>query len=223
MDLIAGAKDFPMTPAFIRLFTPADEARIRDICFSTALYGRPMPPAVAERDWLTDALLGYHFAAEPESLLVAEVDGAVVGYLAGCVDTLRQQRWFLRKQALPLFIRAAFSRQIVAAGFWKLGLAAMGPALAMRQRLREIVADYPALLHINLDAPRQGQGVGQQLLDRFSARLREQRIPGVHVTTATAAGRAFFAKNGFTLVASHPIHAVLGLPPSLHCLMARTP
>ena len=223
MDLTAGAKDFAMTLASIRSFTPADEERVRDICFATALFGRPMPPAVADRNWLTDALLGYHFAAEPESLLVAEADGNVIGYLAGCADPRRHQRWFRQKQARSLVLRAVFSRQIVAPGFWKLGLAALGPSWGLRRSLRKIAAAYPAFLHVNLDADWQGQGIGRRLLDHFAAQLRERHVPGVHVTTATVAGRAFFARNGFALVAARPIRAVLGLPPGLYCLMARTP
>ena len=213
---------FAVTAASIRSFRPADEERVRDICYATALYGRPMPPSVADRKWLTDALLGYHFAAEPESLLVAETDGSVIGYLAGGMDARRQQNWFLHEQALPLFFRAVFSRQFVSAGFWRLGLAAWGPARVLRGELRKIRDSHPAFLHVNLDAAWRGKGVGQQLLENFFGRIRERHVPGVHVTTGTLAGRAFFAKNGFSLVAEHPIRAVLGVPPGRHCLMART-
>ena len=205
----------------IRLFRPSDEPRIRDICFATALYGQPMRPVMADREWMTDVLLGYHFAAEPELLLVAELDGGVAGYLAGGSDARRQQRWFRQNRLGPLALRAVRSREILNARFWKLGWASAGPALRLHRILRRIVDEYPAFLHMNLDAAWQGQGIGRRLLDAFIPMLRERQIPGVHITTGTAAGRAFFAKNGFTLMASRAIRAVLNLPPGMQCLLAR--
>ena len=205
----------------VRRFAPADEPRIRDICFATALYGQPMQSVIADRAWMTDALLGYHFAVEPESLWVADADGVVVGYLAGCTDARRQGQWFRQRLFWPLVGRAVRSREIVNVRSWKLGWAAIGPALGIHRRARRIAAEYPALLHINLDAAWQGRGVGKRLLDAFLAALREQRIPGVQIVTGTVAGRAFFAKHGFALVAARPIRAVLDLPPGKQCLMAR--
>ncbi len=212
-----------MNPAAsIRLFQPADESRVREICFATALYGQPMDQVVSDAAWMTDVLLGYHFAAEPERLWVAEADGNVVGYLAGCSNALRQQRWFRRKALWPLLFRALRSRRILNARAARLARAAAGPSLGVHRAVRDILAGHPALLHLNLDASHQGQGIGARLLDAYIVRLREEHVPGVHLTTGTVAGQSFFGKHGFRLVTARPIPAVLGLPPGRHALMARS-
>lgn len=209
-------------PATIRLFRPADEAQVRDICFTTAFFGHPMEPVVSDRRWVTEALLGYHFAAEPDLLFVAEAGDAVVGYLAGGTDALRQRRWFRRERLWPLAVGALRSRRILNARSVRAALAAVAPFYAVHRRWRCLIRDYPAFLHVNLAAPWQGQGIGRRLLDEFAARLRERRIPGLHASTATAAGQAFFAKQGFRIVVARPIRKILDLPPGTLSLMART-
>jgi ribosomal protein S18 acetylase RimI-like enzyme len=208
-------------PAAIRLIRPADESRVRDICFATALYGQPMHSVIADRMWMTDVLLDYHFTMEPESLLVAEVGGVVVGYLAGCSDPRRQQQWFMRKKIWTLLARAIQSRQILNARSWKLLRASAQPFWYIRHRLHQYVHAYPAFLHINLDVSWQGRGVGKRLLDEFLTMLRERRILGVHISTGTTAGRVFFSKHEFLLLGAFPIKGVMGIPPGMQCLMGR--
>lgn len=210
-------------PATVRLFRPADEAQVRNICHATAFFGQSMAPVVADLRWVTDALLGYHLAVEPDLLFVAEAGGAVVGYLAGGSDALGERLWFRQETLWRLVVRALRSRRIVNARSLRAALAAAAPFYAVHRRWRSICRDYPAFLHVNLAAAWQGQGIGRRLLDEFSARLRERRIPGVHVSTATAAGQAFFAKQGFRLVVARPIGKILDRPPGTLCLMVRKP
>ncbi len=201
-----------MSDAVIRAFRPADEDRVREICFNTALYGQPIGSVLDDRRLVTDALVGYHIRFEPEALFVAEADGRVVGYLTGCLSDARFQRLYAARIAPGLAAR------FLAGGFWRLPrvgrLLAAGVTLARRARAarKGRLGPYPAHLHTNLDSGAQGGGIGSALMEAFVARLKERRIGGVHVSTGTEAGKAFFEKHGFERFAVYAAPAFLDQP-----------
>ena len=64
---------------------------------------------------------------------------------------------------------------------------------------KDLFKEYPAHFHINIDTQLQGQGLGQQLLDRYLDLLKESHISGVHIMTAADARTvSFYFRNGFT-------------------------
>lgn len=205
----------------IRPFLPVDETRVREICYATALLGGPIQPLIPDLMWVSDALLGYHLVEEPDLLLVAEAEGVIAGYLAGGTDVRRQQRWFRKHNLWPLMLRAVRSRRILNARTCRTGLALVPAFWGVHRQAPHIHLEYPAFLHINLAGAWQGRGVGAQLLEKYLADLRARRIPGLHVSTGTVAGQAFFAKHGFREMAARPRPEIPGVPAGKLCLMAR--
>src|SRR6185295_6473159 len=72
----------------VRPYSPDDISRVRDICRITARAG-PFLPYCDEPDLACALFLDPHITLEPQSCFVAELDGVVVGYLAGTCDTAR--------------------------------------------------------------------------------------------------------------------------------------
>lgn len=193
-----------MTEMLVRHYRPPDEEAVRRICGDTALYGQTIERLIKDRESVVDALIGYYTEFETESLLVADHEGEVVGYLAGCVDTKRFERLF------SLHILPRLIARFVTHGHWHRALswrvlAALGQTGHERQRiLRSIVDAYPAHCHMNIAAGFRRRGVGALLFGSFLRYLVQRGARGIHVSTATEAGKAFFLKKGFTVLGRHP-------------------
>ena len=69
----------------IRPYSPADRDAVRRICCDTGFQGDPVDPLFCDREIFADFFTRYYTDWEPESAFVAEVDGAVVGYLIACL------------------------------------------------------------------------------------------------------------------------------------------
>jgi hypothetical protein len=69
----------------VRPYTPAYREAVRHICCETGFMGRPVDTLFSDREVFADFFTRYYTDWEPESCLVAEADGEVVGYLAGCL------------------------------------------------------------------------------------------------------------------------------------------
>jgi hypothetical protein len=132
-------------------------------------------------------------------LFVAVMDGALVGYLAGCVDSsafpsesermaqaIRKYRLFLRPRTAAFFARglvdlawAALRRQPTAGEFYD--------------------ARWPAHLHINVAREARGTGAADGLMTRWFDRLDAVGSPGCHLQTLVENTRAvrFFERMGF--------------------------
>lgn len=70
----------------IRSYKLSDRARIRYICCEVANRGARIDDYFPDEEITADLLTYYYTEYEPESILVAEVDGVVIGYLTGCTD-----------------------------------------------------------------------------------------------------------------------------------------
>ncbi|NQT93183.1 MAG: hypothetical protein HQ559_10515 [Lentisphaerae bacterium] len=68
----------------VRPYNPGDREAVRHICCETGFMGNPVDPVFTDRDVFADFLTRYYTDWEPESTLIAEADGKVVGYLTGC-------------------------------------------------------------------------------------------------------------------------------------------
>jgi ribosomal protein S18 acetylase RimI-like enzyme len=211
-----------MNHLIIRSYRAGDEDRVRGICFDTALFGRPMRGSFGDRRLVTDALLGYYLEFESESLLVAEVDGDVAGYLSGCLDTARFERLYARRIVPALAVRFALGGAWLNPSAWSLLRVSVILARRAQAAQRGVLGPYPAHLHANVDARYQGRGVGSDLLNAFLERLREVRVGGVHLSTGTDGGKAFFGKNGFVRLRTYAAPALLGAPSHEIWLMGRT-
>lgn len=192
----------------IRPFSKPDEPAVRDICYSTALYGRPISALMPDPELITTALIGYYLRFEPELLLTAQVDGKTAGYLAGCHDTLRFQRIYRRSIVPALALRLLTHGHWRSKFVWRLAWRSAAYASHWETSHRRLLVEYPAHLHVNVGAAYRGMGVGARLLARFLEDLRKAGIRGVHVSAASPEGAAFFRKLGFDVADAYPMASV---------------
>jgi ribosomal protein S18 acetylase RimI-like enzyme len=184
----------------IRPYHPGDESTVRRICFETALFGGPMAGHFDDPQLVSDTLLMYYLHYEPEHISVADAEGRVAGYVAGARDT----RVFMRRYALYVAPRLGFDLigrgHVVRPRSLEVIVAGLRNGSRWARIRRRVVRDYPAHCHVNVDADFRRTGVGNELLERFEAQLVEEHSPGIHVTTETEAGKAFFAAAGFRVL-----------------------
>lgn len=181
-----------------------DRAAVFDICVRTGDAGRDARAAASAVDGAVDgaaevAVAGLldRYAApylelEPEFALVAELDGVVVGYALGALDT------------------RGFADRFEA---WRGNGAGGGDSLndverrehAESLRSPESVA-YPSHLHIDLLPAAQGRGAGRLLIEELVTRLAAAGSTGVHlgVDPRNIGALAFYPRVGFTEVRRSP-------------------
>jgi GNAT superfamily N-acetyltransferase len=128
-------------------------------------------------------------------LTVLDDDGAPVGYVLAAVDTRKfereaEERWWprLRERYRQSGNRSTADEEMIAL--------IHHPELASN----EVVADYPAHLHIDLLPHVQGKGVGPMLMDWLFAELKSRGVLGVHLGADPRNKRAigFYEHLGFT-------------------------
>lgn len=144
-------------------------------------------------------LIGHLYSApygviEPDNVLVAEDEEGVAGYIVGTYDTF------------------AFAEKLEAEWWPALRERYADPAgLTQADRLRveailrphvsppELVAAYPAHIHMNLLPHLRGQGVGTGLLSAWRDKARSSGVTGIHLgaSTSNTGGVAFWTKSGF--------------------------
>lgn len=194
-----------MTAPLVRPYRPGDLEAVRTICCDTAFYGEPIERVLTDRPLIAESLLSYYAEIEPESFFIAEQESKVIGYLTGCLDTARFERIYARR-ILPRLLR-----QFVTHGHWHRRISwqmFISMFRAGRQQFRDrqrVITAYPAHCHVNLEAGARRTGTGTTLIETFFRHAREHRVMGVHVSTATDQGKAFFAKAGFTMLARYPL------------------
>ncbi|MGI6457088.1 MAG: GNAT family acetyltransferase [bacterium] len=86
----------------IRQYSPEDREAVRQICCNTGFQGDPVDPLFSDRDVFADFFTRYYTDWEPETALVAEADGKVVGYMIGCSRST--YHWFVEKYILFFII-----------------------------------------------------------------------------------------------------------------------
>lgn len=69
----------------VRNFKPEDRDGVRHICCETGLMGDPVDRLFSDRELFADFFTRYYTDYEPESAMVAESEGRIVGYILGCL------------------------------------------------------------------------------------------------------------------------------------------
>lgn len=196
----------------IRPYAVSDRAAVRKICCDTADAGRPVEAFCDDRELIGDLLMNYYTEFEPASAWVVEQfgeepsTGEVAGYLAGCCDTSRFKRimfwWIVPKALFKAFWRGTWC----SAALWRLIRWNLMPCLRRLGHRAMPLAEYPAHLHINLQADMHGQGVGRRLVNQFLGKLRAAAVSGVHVSTRedNISALGFFEKIGFVRLGRQP-------------------
>lgn len=203
----------------IREYRESDWPAVRDICAQTALYGRPIEPLLDDRELVAAALLGSYVRYERGCFLVEDSKGRIEGYLAGCPDTRRFMRLFTLRALPGLCIRFVARGTVLCPAAWRI-IAAIASGARRRHRLIS-AAEYPAHCHINVISAARRSGTGARLLEEFLRRLRALGVRGVHVSASSEAGKRFFAKMGFAVVAAYPVPPLGGIRPGEAWLMGK--
>ena len=197
-----------MTEIVIRPYKPEDEASIQEITYRTGFNGEDL----TGRHYFDDQRLFflifiyYYVHFEPEHCFVAVSDDrqpAVVGFICGTPDTVAQEANYARKIPWRIGLRAfAYTSWRSPRTFKTLiDMNHQREGLPDQERSKQIVAKYPAHLHINLMPGYQGLGIGSRLIQTFEDHMRRLGVSGVHLTTTNQNFKAvpFYQKMGFSL------------------------
>jgi ribosomal protein S18 acetylase RimI-like enzyme len=158
----------------LRRAKPADQAAIYRICRSTGDAGADVPPG-RDGQLLGHLFAGPYLALSADFARVVEDELGIGGYLVASPDSSRfyadmERLWLpgLRRQYADFVAQDPADERLHALLFshWSLD-----PRLA----------DWPAHLHLNLDARMQGRGIGSELMVAGLAALRAAGAPGVHL------------------------------------------
>jgi ribosomal protein S18 acetylase RimI-like enzyme len=194
----------------VRTFAEADRTALREL-FPRAGAGSPSGSLWGHPESEAAVYLDPYMDLEPESLFVAVADGALVGYLAGCLDSARFPREDARIAQAIRRRRLLLRPRTVA--FFTRGLVDVAWAALRHEPTAGDFADprWPAHLHINVAPSARGTGAADRLMTRWLARLRETDSPGCHLQTLAENARAvrFFERMGCTRHGPTPLVAGL--------------
>jgi len=180
----------------IRKYRPEDREAVRNIFADASFYGAPIE---GDRELAAD-FTNYYTDREPESAFVAEMDGRVIGFLLGCLDTERKERICKNELARPHFykaLRRGYYFQfktfinLIRQTWGRVQLFSLrdimgGEVQKLLKKVKAITTEYPAHLHIFIGDPSlRGKGIGKALIENYFAYLREHGISGVHLGTTS--------------------------------------
>jgi ribosomal protein S18 acetylase RimI-like enzyme len=176
----------------VRPYLPSDFCAIYRICHLTS-------PAAA--DPASNSELHGHFYAgpyihyEPDLCFVLTGDEEPCGYVLGTRDSTIFAKRMNQEWLPPLRKRYPLRPPEDASDDAKL----IKLMHAKRSVNKELVATYPAHLHIDLLWLAQGKKMGHKLMDAFLDRLMTLSVAGVHLSTDTDNTRAvaFYERAGF--------------------------
>ena len=192
-----------MTPApamSIERYNSNHRADVRRMACATALLGEPLTRCFAGDETLADALTLYFTDYEPESCFVA-IDGTgVVGYVIGTKDAAAMRRVFDSRVLPRLVARAALGGVFFRWKNLKFIVHSVGGLLKGEFSTFRGLDEYPATLHINVDARSRRRNVGSALLEHYVEVLKREGVTGVHVSTMSERARSFFEKHGFRVL-----------------------
>ncbi len=186
----------------IRHYQPTDRAAVRRLAGDTAHFGDPIERFLDAREVFLDAFASFYTDVMGNYLWIAEEDGALLGYLMGCPDTIDYNEWFranVKKVAwrvVTLRYRGVFTRKSLGYiwRYWQVRI----PYIDL--------SPYPAHLHINTRADKRGSGSGTALMKTYLDQLRNENVPGVHLETSSANTIAapWYERLGFQLLQRTP-------------------
>ena len=187
--------------ATLRPYAPADLDGLYSICLKTGDSGRD---ATALHN--DPQLIGHIYAApygvlEPDNVLVAEDEGGLAGYIVGTHDSdafaeRLDREWWPALQA----------RYADSAGMTPADKGRIAAIMKPQRSPADLVATYPAHIHMNLLAQLRGQRVGTRLLQAWIDQARAKGVTGIHLgaSATNTGGIAFWTRSGFTPLREEP-------------------
>jgi len=167
-------------PTRIRPYESTDRDAVRTICCETGYLGDPIGPIYADRRSFADLFTSYYTDAEPENCLVVEVDGKVVGYLLGCLES--SKAWSMERIALRHVILRGLAWRPGTAGFYWRGLydAMADPMRGAPARFAPDLALYPGHTHFSVLTEARTLPLVPGLYRTFFKLARERGCRGLH-------------------------------------------
>ncbi len=185
----------------LRPYRPDDLDALYAICLQT---GDASKDATALHS--DPQLVGHIYSApygilEPDKVFVAEDDAGVAGYVVGTHDSIHfaerlEQEWWPD-------LRAKYAD---ASGMTEADRDRIAAIKRPEQTPGDIVAAYPAHIHMNLLSRLRGQRVGTRLLKMWVAQAKAAGVTGVHLgaSASNSGGIAFWTRSGFEPLREEP-------------------
>ncbi len=188
-----------MDDILVRPFEPRDRQVLRDIFCDGADQGKPVEGFFPDREVAADILTGYYTDHEPGSTFVAELDGALVGYVNGCFDNRRYglvMFWII----VPCALWKAVARKTVfKKEFWAMinGMARNWSRLLVWRK--RSFHSHEGHMHVGVAQAGRGHGVGTRLVQALLAAAQARGVGQITVSvhSANIAARGFFEHLGF--------------------------
>ena len=161
----------------------------------------------ADPDLLGHVYVGPYIVHGGGTQLIVVDDEGSAGYLLSADDTLAFERW-AEAEWWPQ-LRARYPEPV--------GLPDDRALIRLihepERTPPELAGDYPAHLHIDLEARVRGQGLGRTLITRLLGDLRTRQVAGVHlgVDEDNANAIGFYEHLGFHEVGREPGGLLLGM------------
>ena len=169
-------------------------------CLLTADAGEDATSMYRDPDLPGHVYVGPYLARGTGTQLVVVDEAGHAGYLLSADDTTDFDTWAEAMWWPPL--RRRYPR--IEDGSRDAGL--IDQLYAPERSPAAIVAEYPAHLHIDLQARARGTGLGRALIERLLSDLRERDVIGVHlgVDPANRNAIAFYGYLGFQHAGREP-------------------
>lgn len=179
----------------LRPFEPADTDACYEICLKTADNGTDATPLHTDHRIVGEVWVGPYLVRHPECAVVLEDDEGVGGYIVGAPDTTAYDDWVDGEWFVPL-------REQYPKGCFPAGTADATCVNLIHSPPRmpaEIVAAFPAHLHIDLLPRLQGRGLGRAMMATFFERVCAAGASAIHLSCSpeNTNAIAFYQRLGF--------------------------
>lgn len=184
----------------IRKYKKNDREDIARICADTGFVGQPIDTIFEDRELFVDISASFYMDKEPQHILVALIDGVVVGYLIGWLNPELEKEigWDVFRTGAKMAWRSFI-------GKYKKKRSIEYVAWIIFRGLKE-TPKHPknaSRFHINIDKNYRRYGIGKELFSKYEAMLKKKSIKryyGCTIDCKHSKGTiAFFKKTGFVL------------------------
>lgn len=185
----------------VRPYRPEDRDAVRRVYADTAFFGELVEAYFDDRELFADLGVSAYTDHYPDYIFVADHAGKVVGYILGSPAGPVSVRGHTLRSLARILGRFATRRYRV--GRRTLAYVSMVTWAGLHGEFLEVhSAEYPANLHINLEAGCRGRGLGTALMCAYLDKLQSEGVPGVHVVTTNRnqAALRLYRRAGFQLL-----------------------
>jgi ribosomal protein S18 acetylase RimI-like enzyme len=193
----------------VRKFQEEDRSGLYHVCLATGDSGANALDLYNQKEMLGEIYVGPYLTFQPDLSFTLIQDG-VAGYALAALDTTSFENT-LSNEWWPLILEKYNGRSPESFNEREKNL--FGYIQNPPLRSKEIVAQYPSHLHIDLLEKAQGRGIGKAMMLVVLETLRAQGSEGVHLGMGAQNARAFtfYTKLGFTLLDKNDNEWTMGL------------